>query len=118
MRFLVRLFLNGVAILVAAYFVPGLDIDDASSALIAGAILGLVNAVVRPVLFILTLPITFVTLGLFIFVLNAACLWLTAALVPGFRISGWIPAIVGALLVTVVSWMLNGVFVPKDERRR
>ena len=118
MRFLARLLLNGIAIIVAAWLVPGLNLAGTGSALAAGVILGFVNAIVRPILFVLTLPITLVTLGLFIFVLNAACLGLTAALIPGFSIDGFLPAIIGSLVVSVVSWMLNGVFAPRDEQRR
>lgn len=118
MRFLARLLLNGLAIIVAAYFVPGLAISSPTTALIAGAILGLVNAFIRPVLFILTLPLTLVTLGLFIFVLNALCLGLTAALVPGLTIAGFGSALFGALIVSVVSWILNGLFVGSREDPR
>ena len=117
MRFLVRLVLNGVAIVVAAYFLPGLHVSGPFAALIAGAILGFVNAIVRPVLFFLTLPLTLLTLGLFIFVLNALCLELTAWLVPGFTIGGFRWALIGALVVSVVSWILNALFVSKRERR-
>lgn len=118
MRFLARLLLNGVAIIAAAWFVPGLELSGPSTALLAGAILGFVNALVRPVLFVLTLPLTLLTLGLFIFVLNAICLGLTAALVPGFTIDGFVSALLGALVVSVVSWILNGLFVADSERRR
>jgi putative membrane protein len=117
MRFLARLLLNGLAIIAAAWFVPGLQIEDAPTALLAGAILGLVNALVRPVLFLLTLPLTLITLGLFIFVLNAICLGLTAWLVPGFSIDGFWSALLGALVVSVVSWILNGLFLSESERR-
>jgi len=117
MRFLARLVLNGIAILVAAWLVPGLTLSSTGAALAAGIILGFVNAIVRPVLFVLTLPFTLLTLGLFLFVLNAACLALTALVVPGFTIDGFIPAVAGALVVSVASWMLNGLFVPKRERR-
>jgi putative membrane protein len=117
MRFLVRLFLNGVAILVAAWFVPGLQLSSPWSAAFAGVILGFVNAIVRPVLFLLTLPFTLLTLGLFIFVLNAICLGLTAALLPGFEIAGFWSALFGAFIVTIVSWILSGVFIGKEERR-
>jgi putative membrane protein len=117
MRFLVRLFLNGVAILVAAWFVPGLQLSSPWSAVFAGVILGFVNAIVRPVLFLLTLPFTLLTLGLFIFVLNAICLGLTAALLPGFEIAGFWSALFGAFIVTIVSWILSGVFIGKEERR-
>ena len=116
MRFLIRLVLNGIAIIVAAYFVPGLTLSGPGAALVAGAILGFVNAIVRPVLFLLTLPVTLLTLGLFIFVLNAACLGLTAAVVPGFDIESFWGALFGALIVTIVSWILNGlVFTEKKD---
>ena len=117
MRFLARLLLNGVAIILAAYVLPGLHVDGYVPALVAGIILGLVNAIVRPVLFLLTLPLTLLTLGLFIFVLNAICLALTALIVPGFRVDGFGWALLGALLVSVVSWILNGILVGTQERR-
>ena len=118
MRFLARLLLNGVAILIAAWFLPGLSIASPAAALLAGAILGVVNALVRPVVFVLTLPFTLLTLGLFIFVINALCLGLTAALVPGFQVAGFWAAFFGALLVSVVSWILNGLFIGPSERPR
>ena len=116
MRFLVRLVLNGLAIIIAAWLLPGIHISSSLSALLAGVILGFVNAIVRPVLFFLTLPITLLTLGLFIFVLNAICFALTAWLVPGFSVDGFFSALVGALLVSVVSWILNGLVVGRRER--
>jgi len=116
MRFLVRLVLNGLAIIIAAWLLPGIHITSPLSALLAGVILGFVNAIVRPVLFFLTLPLTLLTLGLFIFVLNAICFALTAWLVPGFSIDGFFSALVGALLVSVVSWILNGLVVGRRER--
>jgi putative membrane protein len=116
MRFLARLVLNGVAIIVAAWLLPGLHIDGPFPALIAGAILGFVNAIVRPILILLTLPLTLITLGLFIFVVNAICFALTAWIVPGFSVDGFWWALLGALLVSVVSWILNGLVVGKRER--
>ena len=116
MRFLARLVLNGLAIIIAAWLLPGIHIASPMSALLAGVILGFVNAIVRPVLFFLTLPLTLLTLGLFIFVLNAICFGLTALLVPGFSIDGFFSAVFGALLVSVVSWILNGLVVGRRER--
>jgi putative membrane protein len=113
MRFLVRLLLNGVAILLAAYLVPGIIVRDTTAALIAGVTLGLVNATIRPVLKILTFPITVLTLGLFTFVINALCFALAAWLVDGFDITGAFPAFVGALLVTFMSWSLSVILVRK-----
>ena len=115
MRFLARLVLNGVAIIIAAWLLPGLHISGPFAGLVAGVILGFVNAIVRPVLFFLTLPLTLITLGLFIFVLNAVCFGLTAWLVPGFSVDGFGWALLGALLVSIVSWILNGLFVGKKE---
>jgi putative membrane protein len=118
MRFLLKLLLNGVAIIVADWLIAGLHLEDTTTAIIAGAILGLVNALVRPILFILTLPFTLITLGLFIFVLNAICLGLVAALVPGFEIDSWWAAFLGALVVTIVSWVLNALLPGDEDKRR
>jgi putative membrane protein len=115
MRFLARLLLNGVAIILAAYVLPGLHVNGPVPALLAGVILGFVNAIVRPVLFLLTLPLTLVTLGLFIFILNAICFALTAALVPGFDVDGFGWSLLGAFFVSIVSWVLNGIVVGKKE---
>jgi putative membrane protein len=117
MRFFARLVLNGIAIIIAAWIVPGLQLTGVLPALVAGAILGIVNALVRPVLIILTLPLTLVTLGLFIFVINALCLGLTAAIVPGFEISGGGAALIGAVLVSIVSWVLNGLLADGSYRK-
>jgi putative membrane protein len=105
MGFLVRVLLNALAILLAGAIVPGIEVDGLVPALAAGVALGLVNAVIRPVLLILTLPITLVTLGLFILVLNGLCFWLVSAFVPGFHVAGFWSAVGGALLVSVVSWV-------------
>jgi len=112
MRFLARLFLNGLAIIVAAWMVPGLHLAGPGTALAAGAVLGFVNVLVKPLLWLLTLPLTLVTFGLFLFVVNAICLWLTAAIIPGFSIDGFWWSVLGALVVSVVSWILNGVLLP------
>jgi putative membrane protein len=112
MRFLARLFLNVLAILIAARLVPGVHLSGTGAALAAGALLGLVNVSVKPLLILLTLPFTLLTLGLFLFVVNALCLWLTAWLIPGFEIDGFWPATIGALVVSVVSWILNGLLLP------
>lgn len=117
MMFLLRVVLNGLSIVIAASVVPGLSVSGIVAALLAGVILGFVNAVVRPVLILLTLPATLLTLGLFLFIVNAICLQLTAALVPGFEVHGFFSAILGALTVTIVSWALNGLLLPPPQRR-
>ena len=107
MGFLIRLVANALAILAAAYIVPGIEVAGGLSLLAAALVLGLVNAVVRPILLFLTLPFTLVTLGLFIFLLNAFCLWLTSWLVKGFEVHGFWAAVLGAMIVSVVSWLVN-----------
>ena len=107
MGFLLRVLANALAIFLAAAIVPGIEIRGVLAALGAGLVLGLVNAVVRPVLLVLTLPLTLVTLGLFLFVLNGLCLWLTSLLVKGFEVHGFWAAVFGGLIVSVVSWLLT-----------
>ena len=107
MGLLIRLVANALAILAAAYIVPGIEVAGGLSLLAAALVLGLINAVVRPILLFLTLPFTLVTLGLFIFLLNAFCLWLTSWLVKGFEVHGFWAAVLGALIVSVVSWLVN-----------
>ena len=107
MGFLIRVLVNGAAILLAASAVPGVAVRSVTSALIAGFVLALINAIVRPILVVLTLPITLLTLGLFIFVLNAFCFWLASVFVPGLTVHGFWAAFLGALIVSVVSWILT-----------
>ena len=104
-------------IYLAAQVVPGITLPGKPlwPALLAGLVLALVNAVVRPILKIITLPLTLLTLGLFLFVLNAFCLWLTSTVVPGFDVASFRAAFLGALLITVVSWALT-VFVSDSGR--
>ena len=117
MGVLVRIIVNAATIAIAAAVIPGIELRGIGAALIAGLALGVVNAIVRPILFVLTLPLTLVTLGLFLFVLNAVCLWLTAAIVPGFAIRGFGAAFLGALVVSAVSWVLTA-FVSDSGRLR
>src|SRR5439155_23436567 len=115
--FLLRVLINAAALWVAASLIPGITLADVGSTLLAALVLGLVNAIVRPVLIFLTLPITLLTLGLFIFVLNAFCLWLTSRLVPGFTVPGFGAAFLGAVVSSVVSWVLTA-FVSDTGRWR
>jgi putative membrane protein len=108
MGFLIRVLVNALAIWLATEVVPGIEAPSATTVIVAALVLGLVNAIVRPVLLVLTLPLTLVTLGLFLFVLNALCLWLTSVVVPGFEVRGFWPAFWGALIVSALSWAVNG----------
>jgi putative membrane protein len=105
--FVLRVLVNAATIALASALIPGIRLDGAWPALLAGVVLALINALVRPVLLILTLPLTIVTLGLFLLVLNGVCLALTAWLVPGFDLDGFLPAVLGALVISVVSWVLT-----------
>jgi putative membrane protein len=98
-----------LALVLAAHVVPGIRLDSLMSALGSGLLLGLVNAIVRPILVVVTFPITLLTLGLFLLVLNAFCLWLVSVFVTGFHVTGLWPAFWGALLVSVVSWILTAL---------
>jgi putative membrane protein len=104
---ILHLVLTAIAILIVAQVVGGVQVSGFGSALIGALILGFVNAFVRPVMILLTLPLTIVTLGLFLFVLNAFMLWLVAALVPGFQISGFGAALLGSLLLTVLNILID-----------
>lgn len=111
MRFLLRWLISALALLLVTRIVAGFHVETFYSALIAALIVGLFNAVIRPVLIVLTLPITIVTLGLFTFVINAALLLLASTIVKGFTIDGFLPALMGALILwavsTLTNWMLH-----------
>jgi len=107
MGFLIRLCLNAVALLIVSTVIPGIEVRGVLPALSAAFFLGLVNAVVRPILLILTLPLTIVTLGLFIPVINAFLLKLVSLMIQGFEVHGFWSAVFGALLLSIVSGLLS-----------
>ena len=107
MGFLIRLCLNALALLIVSTVIPGIEVRGVLSALSAAFFLGLVNAVVRPILLILTLPLTIVTLGLFIPVINAFLLKLVSLTIQGFEVHGFWSAVFGALLLSIVSGLLS-----------
>lgn len=113
--FLVRFLIAAFALAVAATIVPGVRFDDTAGIFLAALLLGVVNAVIRPILVILTLPFTIVTFGLFLLVLNAAMLALVAGLVGGFHVDGWLAALVGALVVSVVSGLASWTIGPSGR---
>lgn len=115
---ILRWLLNTVALLVVAIVVPHFHYASLLTVAIAAAVLGLLNAIVKPLLFLLTLPLTVVTLGLFLLVLNAIMLELTAWLVPGFRIDSFGWAVVGALVLTLVSLVTNRIGAAATTDRR
>ena len=108
MFFVVRLIINMVAILIISYLFPRMIwVDGFLAALVAAFLLGVVNAIIRPILVFLTLPLTIVTLGLFLLVVNGLMLWLVSALVRGFHVSGFWGAVLGSILISIVSWVLS-----------
>jgi putative membrane protein len=110
MLFLLRLLIHMVAILIIAYLLPSvIRVDGLLAALVAAFLLGIVNAVIRPILIILTLPLTLLTFGLFLLVINGLMLWLVAALVRGFHVNGFWGALFGSILISIVSWILSRV---------
>ena len=110
MSFFIRMIANAVAILLVSYLLPRIvAVDGVTAALAAAFVLGLVNAVVRPLFVLLTLPVTVVTLGLFLLVINGLLLGLVSYIVPGFHVNGFLGAVVGSILLSVVSWVLTRV---------
>ena len=111
LRLLVVWLLNALALIAVAYLMPSVQVQSFGTALVAALVLGLANAVVRPILVLLTLPVTVLTLGLFILVINGAMFLAVARLVPGFDVPGWWPAILAAILYSIVSWLLSALIL-------
>lgn len=115
MKLLFRWLINAVALIAVANIVPGFGVDTFYTALIAALVLGLVNALIRPILLILTLPINILTLGLFTFVINALMVWLASTIVSGFTVEGFVPAFVAALFLWAVSLGTNWLISHAEE---
>ena len=109
MHLIFRWILNALALLLVTRVVPGVAVDGFYAALIVALVLGVVNALIRPILIFLTLPINLVTLGLFTFVINALMFWFVSTLVKGFHVSGFAAAFWGALVLWAVSWITNAL---------
>ncbi len=103
--------LNAVALLVVAYLLPGITVASFGSALIAALVLGLLNAIVKPLLILLTLPLTIVTLGLFLLVLNALVFWWAGSILKGFQVDGFWWAVIGAIVYSLVSGVLASLLL-------
>ena len=104
---LIRWLILTVAILSAAYLLDGMEVRGFTSAFFAAAVLGILNAILRPVLIILTLPLNILSLGLFTFVINAFLLKMASGVIPGFEVHGFWPALFGSLIISLVSWLLS-----------
>jgi putative membrane protein len=107
MRIIIKWLLSAVALLAVAYLYPGVQVASFGSALIAAAVIGLLNMIVRPVLVVLTLPVTIVTLGLFLFIINALLFWAASGLLGGFHVSGFLAALIGSLLYSLLGLLIE-----------
>jgi len=105
MGFLLRAVISAIGLWLATQWVTGVHYDSVGALIGAGVVLGVVNAIIRPIAFILTLPVTILTLGLFLFVLNAAMVWLVGAIVPGFHAPWFMPAFLTSLIVWLTGWV-------------
>lgn len=117
MRLLVRWLINAIALLIVDYFVPGFYVRGFVAALIAALVIGLVNSTLGFILKVITFPLTIVTFGLFLIVINAVMLKVAAAITPGFAIASWKAAFLGAILLTIVSWLLHWLVGDRREKR-
>ena len=117
MRIILKWLLSAVALLAVAYLYSGVQVNSFGSALIAAAVIGLLNMVVRPVLVILTLPVTIVTLGLFLFIINARLFWAASGLLGGFHVNGFLAALIGSLLYSLLGLLIESALGGLLSRR-
>ena len=109
MRLLLLWILNAIALLAVTWLLPSIEVSGFGSALIAALVLGFINTLVRPVLALLTLPLTVLTLGIFYLLLNGLLFWLASALLPGFHVAGFGAAVFGAILYGIIAWALSAL---------
>lgn len=114
MRLLIVWLINAVALLAVPYVIPSITVDSFGTALVAALVLGLINAIVRPILVILTLPATLLTLGLFIFVINGLLFWFVGDILSGFHVKGFWAAFFGSIVYSVISWLLSAILLRDD----
>lgn len=109
MRLLLRWLISSAAIFAVPYLVPGVHVANFYSALIAAVVIGLINLTLRPILMLLTLPVTVLTLGIFALILNALLFWFASTIVKGFYVDGFVPALIGSLIFWLISWIGNSL---------
>jgi len=111
LRILLSIVANAVALVITAYVVPGISFTGTLvQLLVAGAIFGLLNLIVRPIALLLSVPLLVLSLGLFYFVLNGILLWLFSAFMPGYHVAGLVPGILGSLVIMVFNWVVHALF--------
>jgi len=109
MGFIIKILITAVAAYAAAWLLPGVEITDAKTTIIVALVLALLNTFIKPLLIILTIPVTILTLGLFLLVINILIVKWTDSLVGGFTVDGWLSALLFSLIVSIVSWILSGI---------
>lgn len=109
MNLVIRWLINALALVGIAYYLPGIGVSGFYAALITALVLGLLNAIIKPVIVFFTLPINILTLGLFTLVINTFLFWLAGTMVKGFVVVGFWPAFYGAVVMTLVNWLLNSL---------
>jgi putative membrane protein len=112
MGILINLILSGIAVFIAAYILPGVDVENFVTAVIVAVVLGIINAFLKPILLLLTLPINILTLGLFTCVINALLILLTEMIVPGFGVDGFVSALILSFILAIINFILHNL-VPK-----
>ena len=115
MRLVATWIINAVALLALPYVFSSINVDSFFTALLVAVVLGLVNALIRPVLILLTLPATILTLGLFIFVINGLLFWFAGSFLQGFTVDGFWSGFWGAMVYSVISWLLLGLAMPEKK---
>ena len=115
MKFFIRWLISAITFIIVAYLFASFQFDSFTAVLIAAIVLGIINAIIRPIVLILTLPINIVTLGLFTLVINAFMLWIVHLIVPGFEIAGFWAAIWGGIIFWIVNWFISLFFKDSDK---
>ncbi|HEX8966152.1 MAG TPA: phage holin family protein [Patescibacteria group bacterium] len=109
MQIIINLLLSTVAVIISAYVLPGVKVDSFLTAVVVAVVLGIINAVIKPILIVVTLPINIITLGLFTFIINGIIILLVSAFVPGFKVQGFLWAILFSIVLSIVSWFISSL---------
>jgi putative membrane protein len=115
MRLLLVWLINAAALFLVPYLMSSITVESFATALVAALVLGLINTIIRPLLILLTLPATLLTLGLFIFVINGFLFWAVGSFVKGFHVAGFWSAVGGAILYSIISWALSAILLGKKD---
>ncbi len=115
MRLILHWIANALALIALPYVFTSIKVDSFVTALIVALVLGLINTLIRPLLILLTLPVTILTLGLFIFIINGLLFWAVGSFVPGFQVDGFWAGVFGAIVYSIISWILSALIPSKNE---